>query len=108
MNQSESSCPIDMNSVQWTLTNALDALDLCGVPGTVAICLLPAGGYYIKAGGTATSTDGAAKTLYMGLIAFRDQALQQGQQDIATALTEAARAVARVLGEDRPACHEMH
>lgn len=88
----------DLVRAKEKLTHTLDMLDLYGVRGVLAVCLLPGGASYLAAGGTCVDLDGAVRGLAAGIAAIRDLAMARGDEALATALAEALATLEPVAG----------
>jgi hypothetical protein len=88
----------DLARVKEKLTHTLDMLDLYGVSGVMALCLLPGGASYLAAGGACVDLDGATRGLAAGIAAIRDLAMARGDEALATALAEALATLEPVAG----------
>jgi hypothetical protein len=83
----------DLVRVKEKLSHTLDMLDLYGVGGVLAVCLLPGGASYLAAGGGCVDLDGATRGLAAGIAAIRDLATARGDDAKAAALAEALAAL---------------
>jgi hypothetical protein len=92
----------DLARVKEKLTHTLDMLDLYGVSGVMALCLLPDGASYLAAGGTCVDLDGAVRGLAVGIAAIRDLAAARGDEALAAALAEALAALQPVAETTAP------
>jgi hypothetical protein len=88
--------------VKEKLTHTLDMLDVYGVSGVLAVCLLPGGASYLAAGGACVDLDGATRGLAAGMAAIRDLAMARGDEALGAALAEALAALQPVAETTGP------